>query len=262
MIYTDVCLRFSPRFSQVKAEKILKAALEKEETEATAALVKGTNNADNPVRNNASVDGSDNISPKQLKLKPKPKPIRQPEWVDDYKVPDPVIGRGRGKPREEPLAKPVKASHSKGPCALDSTVSDTPTASSQPQPAPQAKPQNILPKATENMTTSQKITVEIISKARNKVMSPEEAGKPLSNLEMSLMNRCVSTTLTCICLHNAALGHGFSMILSFLFAVVISVGPLSTFFLFFFAQSVGVACGKDSCWRTRGAFPTRACHAQ
>jgi hypothetical protein len=39
------------------------------------------------------------------------------------------------------------------------------------------------------MTESEKLTVGIISKAREKVLKPEETKKPLSNIEKTLLKR-------------------------------------------------------------------------
>lgn len=157
----------------------MKAMLEKEE--AGAAAVNGNIKATPTVSGEASVTTTSDalIPPKQGKIVHKP--LLQPQWVDDFKMPDLMFGRGKGKPKEDP---PPLQFQLKG-ISNDSTAVNSHSSAGPHQPAPP----KMLPKATENMSSGQKVAVELIAKARNKALSPEEAVKPLSKIEMNLLKR-------------------------------------------------------------------------
>ena len=174
----------------------------------------------------SALDSASIISSKSGKSNNKKKVMVQPEWIDDFKIEDKLYGRGRGKPKEDVVVPageartgmssknrgksgkeatknakiPAQQSAVTGKSSEDSapatvTQDDYTTSPQQPR-APTGEKEHtsprgrlMYPKPSADMTEGEKLTVELISKARGKVLSPDEANKPLSKIEMTLLKR-------------------------------------------------------------------------
>lgn len=141
--------------------------------------------------------------------RPKPsKPIVHPPWVDDVKVVEPLAGRGKGKaqelkePKDKDPGEPSEPSRSKmgskssskaqsiGDVTAPTSVLTVPVIALRERTSP-PRDRVVYPVPSTDMTQGEKLTVQLISKARERVMTAEEAKKPLSNTEKALLKRCV-----------------------------------------------------------------------
>lgn len=126
------------------------------------------------------------------------KQLLQPPWVDDVRVVDPLVGRGKGKAREvsdgvEAASALGSKKSSRAQVLAQSSAVTAETAGSA-VPAAGALPSGssakvLYPEPTADMTEGEKLTVELISKARAKMLTAEEAKKPLTSTEKALLKR-------------------------------------------------------------------------
>jgi hypothetical protein len=126
------------------------------------------------------------------------KPLVQPPWVDDVKVADPLAGRGKGRTKEagtydaggvKTKRRPNAASKSLAVATGSADDSSLVGEGSVAQNSPVMKDRVVYPVPSPDMTHAEKVTVQLISKARGKMMGPEEARKPLTKSERALLKR-------------------------------------------------------------------------
>jgi hypothetical protein len=126
------------------------------------------------------------------------KPLVQPPWVDDVKVADTLAGRGKGRAKEAGPYDAGGVEKNRGPNAASKSLivatgsTDGSTLvgeGSVAQNSPVLKEKVVYPVPSPDMTHAEKVTVQLISKARGKMMGPEEAKKPLTKSEKALLKR-------------------------------------------------------------------------
>lgn len=152
--------------------------------------------------NNPSVQTATTISCKQISSKNPTKQLQsqkqQPEWNDNYRVVDSLKGRGKGKPKEDNIAKndnKTQHTNKKNDNKNQENINNIKERNDNSSPKNDSNNNNnnnnniLFEKERTNMPESEKITRELISKARNMLLKPEEIQKPLTNMELKLLNR-------------------------------------------------------------------------
>lgn len=129
---------------------------------------------------------------------------KHPPWVDDVKIIDPLIGRGRGRPKEvcddssvgshgagrvkQGAKGPTSRLQSVGVSAENSVCTEASGLLTLASEQTMAEALVYLV-PTPDMTEAEKLAIQIIAKARGASPSPEMAKKPLTRSEIALLNR-------------------------------------------------------------------------
>lgn len=199
----ELLLRESAVDNEIKPTMYLPVLKNKPEKyiEPNSARSQESINNNNPSVQTATTTGT--ISCKQISSKNPTKQLQsqqqQPEWNDNYRIVDSFKGRGKGKPKEDNIAKndnKTQHTNKKNENKNQENINNIKERNDNSSPINKNikndsnNNNNILfEKERTNMPESEKITRELISKARNMLLKPEEIKKPLTNMELKLLNR-------------------------------------------------------------------------
>ena len=209
----ELLLRESAVDNEIKPTMYLPVLKNKPEKyiEPNSARSQESINNNNPSVQTATTGTT--ISCKQISSKNPTKQLQsqqqQPEWNDNYRVVDSLKGRGKGKPKEDNIAKndnktqhTNKKNDNKNQENINNIKERNDNFSSINKNIKNDSSNNInnnnnnnnnnillIEKEIINMPESEKMTRELISKARNMLLKPEEIQKPLTNMELKLLNR-------------------------------------------------------------------------